>query len=263
VNTDIASTSSHTVMMTGSAVKTIRAFNGVARALQNLVILGTGSVNLSSGVIVNGTLDIQSPVAVTGSSSGTTINGSLLSVSGSSLTAGNLILNNSDGTGLLDGTLNVTGTATFGAGSESIHGGSGYTYANMVVAGIDTVAWGALNVTGTLTVNSGGTLAVPTGSTLKDVSVTGTLNFMGTSTSTGQLSVNNGGFASATNDLSSTAFVDFARIFLAGGGTMDNGDRSDGGFRYRVSGSPNGFQNNNGAGTYINVSGKTPFATLP
>jgi hypothetical protein len=263
MNADIVATGSHTVVTTGSATKTIRAFNGTSRALANLVIGGTGAVSLSSGVVVNGTLDIQSPVAVTGSSSGTTINGALFSVSGSSFTAGNLTLNNSNGTGSMNGTLNVTGTATFGGGSESIHGGAGYTYANMNVAGIDTVAWGGLNVTNSLTVLSGGSLAVPTGSTLKDVSVTGTVNFMGTSVSLGQLTVNNGGFAGATFDLSPAAFVDFARIVLQNGGTMNNGDRSDGGFRYRVTGSPNGFLNNTTGGGYNGVSGKTPFATLP
>jgi hypothetical protein len=237
--TDFVASGTHKVVMSGPSAKTISAFNGANRQFQNIDIAGTGSVNLSSGVYVNGSLRVVNPVVVTGSSSSTTINGTFETVSGSSFTAGNLNLNDASGTTLVLGTLTVTGTITFGSGTQTIKTGAGLSYANMTVASAASVSGSSLTVPGTLTVTSGGTLDLPAGSTLGTVTVAGTLNFLGAAVGTATLTVQNGGLATM-GLLGSTVFADFKTININSGGTLDNhSDRSpgDGGFRRSSTGS--------------------------
>jgi hypothetical protein len=109
------------------------------------------------------------------------------------------------------------------------------------------VTGGGLSVPGTLTINASGTLAVPSGSSLGTVNVNsaGVLNFLGSSLSTGTLTINSGGLATASADFTPTVFVDFGRIQLNASGTLDNGasrSSAQGGFRYKLAGSPFGFQ---------------------
>lgn len=200
---NLAAFGTHKVVLTGSGAKSVSTSTSAARAFQNLDISGTGSVNLQSGIYVNDAFRILSTATVTNSNSGTTINGSLETASGSSFTATHL---------------------TFAGSSSAIAG--------------------SLSVPGTLTVNSGGTLSVPSGASLSTVNVNGTLNFLGSATSTQTLTVNSGGLASAPN-LSTSLFVDFGRIQVNAGGTLDNNaDRTGGGgFRYKLAGSPSGYQN--------------------
>jgi hypothetical protein len=237
-------TGTHRVVLTGAAAKTVNALNGTSRAFQNLDISGSGTVNLSSGVVVNGSLRVLTAVAVSGSNSD--IGGNFETAVGSSFTHSSLDLSAAAGTSLVDGTLNVT-TIGFATGSQTIK--SGITYANLNIGGAATVSGGPLSSTGTITVNAGGSLSVPSVSTLNNVTINGvsgtpgTVSFLGSSLSLGTLTVNGFGVTEATVDLSPSVFVDFARIVVNTNGTLDNGDRSSGfgGFRYKTTGTPSGL----------------------
>jgi hypothetical protein len=244
---NISATGTHKLVLTGSAAKTVSSLNGTLRALNNFDISGTGSVNLSSGVVVNGALRVLTPVAVTGSNSD--VVGNFETVAGSSFTHGSLGLSAAAGTSLVNGTLNVS-TIDFVTGSQTIK--SGFTYANLNINGAATVSGGALSSTGTITVNAGASLSVPSTSTLNNVTINGTsgnpgtVSFLGSSLSLGTLTVNGFGVTEATADLQPTVFVDFARIAVNTNGTLNNGDRSSGqgGFRYKTTGTPNGLLQN-------------------
>jgi hypothetical protein len=240
---DVAATAIHKLVMAGSAAKTISSLNGGARALQGLDITGTGNVSFSSGLVINGTLQILSAVAVTGGSS--TINGNITSVAGSSFTHSNLSLDGTAGTSSMNGTISITGTMTFLSGTQTIKVGTGYSYANMTVNSAATVTGSPFSVPGTLTIGSGGTLDLPTGALLGLVNVSGTLNFLGTSLSTNTLTVLSGGRAYAA-DLTASNWVDFGRIAYNSGSTLDNNisrsaGATQGGFRYKTTGNPNGL----------------------
>lgn len=267
---NIIASGTHKVVLTGAAAKSVSAFNNASRQFMNLDISGTGSVNLNSGVYVGGDFRVLTPVTVTGSTSSTSVIGDLSTVAGSSFTATNLNLFGANGTDLVNGTLTVTGTLFFGGSTQTIKAGAGLSYANLSVSSASATVSGGVGLTvpGTLTVT--GTLAVPTGSSLNTVNVNagGTINFLGTSVSTGILTVNSGAAANANTDLGTTAYVDFARILLHNGGTMDNGARTLsttalGGFRYKTTGATSGFQNNNPGGGFNGVTGTTPFANQP
>ncbi len=201
---NFSASANHKVVLAGSASKSVNTSANSSRAFQNLDISGTGTVNLQSGIYVNDAFRILSTAAVTNSYSGTTVNGSLQTASGSSLTATNF---------------------TFAGSASAING--------------------SFSVPGTLTVNSGGVLSVPSGASLATVNVSGTLNLLGSSTSTQTLTVNSGGYV-YTQSLSGSLFADFGRIQVNAGGTLDNNaSRSSGagGFRYKLSGSPSGYTN--------------------
>jgi hypothetical protein len=264
IQRNLGMSGSHKIVLNGTAAQTLTA-NASDRRPNNLEITGSGLVTISGSTFgTNGAFRILSARSVNFNTGGATatIVGTLESIVGSTLTVPNLSLSDGTGTGSVLGNLSVTGTATFTGSEQTIRVGTGMSYANMAVTGSATVSGGALAVPGTLTIGSGASLDVPTGSTLGVVNVSGSLAFLGSSLSTQTLTVNSGGSASAT-DLGSS-FVDFGRIVLQSGGTMDNGSRSPGvgGFRYKTTGTFINFQNNAGGG-YTSVSGTTPFASQP
>lgn len=235
-----SSTGTHKIVLNGTGGAGLTQYINTGgtlgqRDMNTVDITGTRTINIQRELQVNGTFSDTTSTAPITSNYTVHFKGPVYTGAAVGMTfSGTTEFANSQGTAGIGGTYKSTGTTRFSGIDESFN--SALTYTDVDITGFvsPTVKFSLL---GNLSVQSGASFNVPTGSTVAGNTYVygGTLDYSGGAVTNGDLYVYNTATAAALGT-GGVDFIDFHNIFLYSGGTINN--TSPPGFRYLTGQTP-------------------------